>query len=544
MEKPSRTLVATLGSSKLLSSTLVLFTLAIGILIGTVVSGDAGAADDKEKAAPDATPLVVPAAVPASNQFTPIVDQVSPSVVNISVEQFREERAEGSGPQGGQGDERMEDFFRRFFGMPGDPGQGGQGPTPRRRPNPRGEGSGVIVDSKGYIITNNHVVEDADRVRVRFANGGERELFEAKVIGRDEETDIAVIKVEDAPAEKLIAAPIGNSEAVHVGDWAIAIGSPFGFRETVTVGIISAMDRQVQSGARRMSNPFQRFFQTDAAINPGNSGGPLVNIRGEIIGINTAIVSRTGGNEGLGFALPSNEAVKVYNQIIEYGRVARGSIGITFQANQDPALLRTFGAQDGGVLVGAVKENGPAEEAGVQEEDVITSIDGKATPDGDTLIDIVASTPVGTSVPVKILRDGEVKTLSVEIADRAELFAEELGYEEPEEAEEEQTSKVDLGISVQNLTDERREQMQFTEDGGVLVTIVETASFAEDIGLAVNDIIVSINRKPVATISDVREIRDELSPGSDVAFKVMRAGPGGWAVQYVAGVLPETDDSF
>ena len=528
-----------LGSSKLLSSTLVLFTLAIGILIGTVVSSDAGAADDKARAAPDATPLVVPEAVPAANQFTPIVDKVSPSVVNISVEQFREAKAEG-GPQGGQGDERMEDFFRRFFGMPGEPG--GQGQTPRRRPNPRGEGSGVIVDSKGYIITNNHVVEDADRVRVRFANGGERELFEAKVIGRDEETDIAVIKVEDAPAEKLIAARIGNSEAVNVGDWAIAIGSPFGFRETV--GIISAMERQVQSGARRMSNPFQRFFQTDAAINPGNSGGPLVNIRGEIIGINTAIVSRTGGNEGLGFALPSNEAVKVYNQIIEYGRVARGSIGITFQANQDPALLRTFGADDGGVLVGAVKEGGPAEDAGIQEDDVITSIDGQATPDGDTLIDIVASTPVGNSVPVEILRDGKSQALSVKIADRAELFAEELGYEEPAESEEEQTSKVDLGISVQNLTEERRAQMQFTEDGGVLVTDVDTASFAEDIGLVVNDIIVAINRKPVESISDVREIRDGLSPGDDVAFKVMRAGPGGWATQYVAGVLPETDDNF
>jgi len=541
MEKSRRTLVATLGSSKLLSSTLVLFTLAIGILIGTVVSGDAGAADDKAKAAPDATPLVVPPPVAAENQFTPIVEKVSPSVVNISVEQFREERAEGGG-EGGQGDERMEDFFRRFFGMPNGPGGGG-GQTPRR-PNPRGEGSGVIVDPKGYIITNNHVVEDADRVRVRFANGGERELYDAQVIGRDSETDIAVIKVEDAPKEKLIAAPIGNSEAVHVGDWAIAIGSPFGFRETVTVGIISAMDREVQSRSRRMNNPFQRFFQTDAAINPGNSGGPLVNIRGEIIGINTAIVSRTGGNEGLGFALPSNEAVEVYNQIIQYGRVARGSIGITFQANQDPALLRTFGADDGGVLVGAVKDGGPADEAGIEEEDVITSIDGQATPDGDTLIDIVASTPVGSSVPVEIIRDGEEKTLSVKIADRAELFAEELGLEEPEEKEEEQTSKVDLGISVQNLTDERREQMEFTEDGGVLVTDVETASFAEDIGLAVNDVIVAINRKPVASISDVREIRDTLKPGDDVAFKVMSAGPGGWAPRYVAGVLPESGGSF
>ena len=525
------------GSVRLTSTVLIFATLAIGIVIGSFVSHDAGAADEQEKAAPDATPLTVPDPVPAGNQFTPIVEQVSPSVVNIRVEQFRRETA-SSGERGEGGDDRMEDFFRRFFGMPGAPeGFRGQ-PAPRPRP---GEGSGVIVDAKGYIITNNHVVADADRVRVRFANGGESDLFDAEVIGTDVETDIAVIKV-DAPGHKLTAAKIGNSDAVRVGDWAIAIGSPFGFRESVTVGIISALDRQVQNASRRVQSSFQRFFQTDAAINPGNSGGPLVNIRGEVIGINTAIVSRTGGNEGLGFSLPSNQAVDVYNQIIQYGRVARGSIGITFQSEQNPALLRSYGAKDGGVMVSSVVPGGPADRAGMEEEDIIIRIDGKSVPDGDALIDIVAATPVGSTVPIEIVRDGDPTTLDVKIADRAELFAEELGLAQgDEEPQEEAAAEVDLGISVQNLTTARREQLEF-EDDGVVILDVEPASFAEDIGLVENDIVVAINRRPVGSVSDVREIRDSLEPGDDVAFKVMRRGPAGWTAQYLAGVLPEGDE--
>ena len=525
------------GSIRLTSTLLIFATLAIGIVIGSLVSHDAGAADEQAKAAPDATPLTVPDPVPAGNQFTPIVDQVSPSVVNIRVEQFRRETS--SSGEGG-GDDRMEEFFRRFFGMPGAPEGFENQPMPRPRPRP-GEGSGVIVDAKGYIITNNHVVADADRVRVRFANGGESELFDAEVIGTDVETDIAVIKV-DAPGHKLTAAKIGNSDAVRVGDWAIAIGSPFGFRESVTVGIISALDRTVQNSTRRIQSSFQRFFQTDAAINPGNSGGPLVNIRGEVIGINTAIVSRTGGNEGLGFSLPSNQAVDVYNQIIQHGRVARGSIGIRFSNDQSPALLRTYGAPDGGVMVSSVVPAGPADRAGMEVEDIIVEIDGEPVPDGDTLIDIVASTPVGSAVPIKVIRDGEPTMLDVKIADREELFAEELGLSQgDEEPKEEAAAEVDLGISVQNLTTARREQLEF-EDDGVVVLDVEPASFAEDIGLIENDIIVAINRRPVASVGDVREIRDSLQAGDDVAFKVMRRGPAGWTAQYVAGVLPEGDE--
>ena len=531
MATQRRNSALTRGSAKLTSSLLIFATLAIGIIIGTVISHDAGAADEKAKAAPDATPLVVPDPVPTENQFAPIVDAVSPAVVNIQVEQYRTEASAGGG--GGGEDDRMQEFFRRFFGMPNAP-EGLPQPTPR---GPSGQGSGFIVDAKGYIITNNHVIDGADRVRVRFAHGGENELFDAEVIGADEETDIAVIKVDPSEHDDLVVARIGNSDAVRVGDWAIAIGSPFGFRESVTIGVISAQDREVHSARRRVQNPFQRFFQTDAAINPGNSGGPLVNIRGEVIGVNTAIVSNTGAYQGLGFSLPSNEAVKVYNQIIQHGRVARGSIGITFQNDQSPALLRSFGAENGGVLVGDVKEGGPAAEAGMRGEDVIVKIDGQDVPDGDTLIAIVAGTPVGSSVPVEIIRDGARQTLDVEIADRQELFAEELGLGGEEESDEPTTSEVDLGISVQNLTAERLEQLELDEKG-VIVTDVEPGSFAEDIGLVPNDVIVAINRKPVAAIGDIRDIRDSLKPGDDVAFKVLRRGPAGWTAQYAAGVLP------
>ena len=508
-----------------ISAGLVLLTLVVGILLGTLVSHDAGAADKTKAAAPDATPLVVPTATPVENQFTPIVQAVRASVVNITVEAT----VTAAGPHG-EGQEGMEDFFRRFFGMPSPPG-GFEAPTPRRRP---GEGSGVIVDPKGYIMTNKHVVAEADRVRVRFS--GEDDFFEAKVIGSDDETDLAVIKI-DAGSRPLTAAQIGNSDSVGVGDWAIAIGSPFGYRETVTVGIISAKSREVQNmGPNR---PFQKFFQTDAAINPGNSGGPLVNIRGEVIGINTAIVSSTGSFQGLGFALPSNIAVEVYNQIIKHGRVARGSIGISFNGAQTEALLRQYGAENGGVFVTGVTEGWPAEKAGIQAEDVIVGIDGVAISDGDHLIDVVAHKPVGSSVNIAVLRDGKRLTMDVEIADREELLQATYGGpgEAPSVEPEPESSDVDLGIKVRNLTDRLKERLDYDGEG-VVVDSVEPTSFAADLGLEAEDVIVAVNRRPVSSVTELREIREQLSSGDDVAFKVMRRMPGGWQAIYLADVLP------
>ena len=536
--KDIKSVLTKLGQRKLLSSTLVLFTLAIGIVIGTVISGGVDAAR-KSQGATDAKLLKIPEAVPVENEFSKIAKQVRPSVVNIQVE-FRERRQQRSERGAQPNESNPEDFFRRFFGMPEGPFGGRQMPPERRR-RP-GEGSGVIVDESGYIITNNHVVEGADRIRVRLFNGNEKR-YDAKLIGTDEETDLAVIKID--VGNKLPIAKMGNSDAIDVGDWAIAVGSPFGFRETVTVGIISAKAREVGGAIR----PFQKFLQTDAAINPGNSGGPLLNIRGEIVGINTAIVSRTGGYEGLGFSLPSNIAVDVYNQIVQYGKVARGSIGISFQSNQSPALLRSYGAKDGGVLVGEVIADGPSEDAGMQQEDIIVEIDGKPVSSGDQLIDVVAATPVDSTVPIVVIRNGERETLNVKIADRAELFPKNAGLTPGPSDEDEQDAEVMFGFSVSNLSAAERQQLSYEESVGVLVTEVEQGSFADDIGLRPNDIVVAINRKPIKRVADIEGAQEGLKAGDDVAVKVMRrivgaSGQVGWTTQYLAGVLPAEFGSF
>ncbi|MDA1312653.1 MAG: Do family serine endopeptidase [Acidobacteria bacterium] len=530
-----------LAQRKLLSLTLLLFTLAIGIVIGTVLSRDVSAARDGVAVAPDAKPLKMPDPVQLENEFTRVAKEARATVVHIQVEQLPQ-KTEAREPET---QNPNEDMFRRFFGLPDT--FGGPGEQRRRRP---AEGSGIIVDENGYIITNYHVVEKADRIRVRlFHNGDTGDVrHDAKLIGFDPETDLAVIKIDVDKALKNI--PIGNSDAVQVGDWALAVGSPFGYEETVTVGIISALAREVDGSGQH--GTFQRFLQTDAAINPGNSGGPLLNIRGELIGVNTAIVSRSGGSEGLGFAMPSRVAVNVYNQIIRHGRVRRGSIGITFGKEQPPALLRSFGAETGGVLVTAVTEGGPAEKAGMKEEDVIVAIAGKSINDGDELISTVAAQEVGSSVPIVVLRDGKRQSLDVEIADRSVLFRTELGYDANEEEKGPQEgTEVLFGLEVSNLSDSKREQLQFKESDGVAVTGVDPASFADDIGVMVDDIIVMINRRPVASIDDVQEIQAELKPGDDVAIKIMRRGPSRetgkefeWKAQYLAGVLPADKGRF
>ena len=531
--------VGHLGERKLLSLTLVLFTLAFGIVIGTMISTGVDAAPDGSAVAPDARPLQIPDPQPLENEFSRIAKQVRPTVVNIRVEAIPEKRtAEERGPRE---ESQADEFFRRFFGVPdgpfGDsPFGGGQ---ERRRP---GEGSGVIVDPNGYIITNYHVIEGADRIRVRLfddTNTGDR-IYDARLIGSDQETDLAVIKIE--AAKTLQAAKIGNADAVNVGDWALAVGSPFGYRESVTVGIVSAKGREVRDAAPER-NSFKRFLQTDAAINPGNSGGPLLNIRGEVIGINTAIVSRSGGYEGLGFALASNIAVDVYNQIIQHGRVTRGSIGIRFSTGQEAALLRAYGSEEGGVLVTEVVKDGPAERGGMQVEDVIIEINGTPIHSGEELIATVASTPVNTTVPIVVLRNGDRRTLQVEIADRAELFAGELGLRPPTSPSDAEEARIDFGIYVQNLTTDQREQLGFDSPEGVLVTDVEPASFADDIGIQQNDIIVALNRRPVSSVDEIQQVQSTLEPGDDVAFKVMRRNPLGgenspWVTIYAAGVLP------
>ncbi len=526
-----------LREKKLLSTTLILFTLAIGILLGTLISGGVKAARQTGGAS-DATPLTIPNPTEAANSFSGIAKRIRPAVVNINTESVIKvptaQRRRAPSNNNNDEEDPREDFFRRFFGNPFDFGLD----SPQGDQRVRSLGSGIVVDPKGYILTNYHVVEKADRIRVKVMD--DTELYSAKLIGYDTETDLAVVKVD--AKKPLIYAKMGNSEAVQVGDWAIAIGSPFGFEETVTAGIISAKGREIPGGSLRRQ--FQRFIQTDAAINQGNSGGPLLNINGEVIGINTAIISRSGGYEGLGFAMPSNVAAEVYNQVIKSGKVVRGSIGVSFR-NENDALLRVYGAKDGGVVVEEVQPGGPSERAGLKTEDVIVGIDGKPIKTGEELVAVVASSPIGRKLNLKILRAGKAMDVPVTVGDRSEVFKDRLTEAKGESEEPKQGTEVMFGISVAIISQEQRKQWEFSEQGGVLVTNVEPSSFADDIGLAKGDIIVAINRRPVLSVQDVKLIQRDLKPGADVAFRVMRRLPGAgrqgqgqWRSVLLAGVLP------
>jgi serine protease Do len=346
-----------------------------------------------------------------------------------------------------------------------------------------------------------------------------------------------VIRIEGK--KNLEAAKIGNSDAVQVGDWAIAIGSPFGFQATVTAGIISAKEREVDQ-----SMQFQHFLQTDAAINPGNSGGPLLNIRGEVIGINTAIATQSGGYQGVGFALPINTAAQVYNDIIKNGKVTRGSIGISFvQSNTDQARanLRVAGAKDGGVFVSEVAAGGPSEKAGMKDGDVIVAINGKPIREGSQLIGVVTTTPVGSPLNITVEREGKRENLKVVVGDLAQIFPERFGNPNDPSSKNGDATTVSFGMQIQNLTDRQQESMGLKQKGGVQVVSVEPSSFADDIRLLPGDVIVSINRIPVNTKEDITRIRDTLKPGDAVQFRVMRKnGRNGadWGTNFVAGTLP------
>ncbi len=526
---------------KYLSFTLMLFMLAVGVVIGTVAQTGAKAAKD-QAVAQDATPLSIPSPVQLQNSFSKLAKQLEPSVVNISTEyipqkattqnQPRQQQRRRAVPQDDEEDQQggMQDFMQRFFGNPG----GGMGQMEDRRS--ASLGSGVVVDKNGYIITNNHVVEKATKITVKFNN--DTVEYPAKVIGTDVDTDLAVIKVEK---KNVMPAKIGNSDAVQVGDWAIAIGSPFGFEATVTAGIVSALSRDVPSEVGNMKNSFQHFIQTDAAINPGNSGGPLANINGEIIGINTMIASRSGGNQGIGFALPINTAAKVYNAIIKTGRVTRGSIGVSI-SDPNKELLKVYGA-DHGVFIQSTTEGGPGEKAGLKAEDIVTSINGKAILKSQDLIDAVADTPVGNSIKVSIMRDKRPMTLDVVVGDRVKIYAENYGLAKSAESEKPETTQARFGITIQNLREGDRTGYK---GAGVTVTSVEPGSFADDIGIGKGDIIVEVNRQSIKSVDDVKQIQGNLKPGDAVAFKVMRpvqgfnrSTPGvTWQPVFLAGSLP------
>jgi serine protease Do len=524
---------------KYLSFTVILFTLAIGVLIGTVFNTGVKAKD--QQVAPGATPLAIPSPVQLQNSFSTLAKMLEPSVVNISTEYLPTKttsmnkapktRRQAPDDQDGQGDDTMQQFMQRFFGGQVPNGEG------QRQEKSASLGSGVVVDKNGYILTNNHVVEKATRMKVKFTNDDTE--YDAKLVGTDPVTDLAVIKINKT---NLTPAKIGNSDAVQVGDWAVAIGSPFGFQATVTAGIISAKQRNLEDGP---NSAFQRFIQTDAAINPGNSGGPLLNINGEVIGVNTMIASRSGGYQGIGFAMPINTAVSVYNEIIKSGHVTRGSIGISFRETpENKDLLKAYGATQG-VFVGAVEPNGPAEKAGLKPEDIITSIAGKPVKNGQELIEVVSSTPVGKSVEIGFIRDRKKENVQVAVGDRTKVFASQFGEQNPDSVESPEHTEAKFGISIRNLTEGLRTNIGYKGKGGVLVESVEPGSFADDVGIVKGDIIESMTasnqRFPVEGVDDVKKIQGNLKSGDTVAFRVMRSAGGGqrqWQPLFLAGTLP------
>jgi serine protease Do len=531
-----------LRTQKLLSFTLVLFTLSVGIVIGTLISNSSVRAAKGGQVAPGATELKIPSPIELSTAFSQIAKTMEPSVVNISTKYFAKTTSRGRPQQRRQaspfGDDQgdsgngngMEEFFR-FFGNPF-----GQGMPEMPNRDREALGSGVVVDKAGYILTNNHVVDKADEIKVKFT--GDPAQYDAKLVGVDEQTDLAVIRVEGKT--NLTPAKIGNSDAVQVGDWAVAIGSPFGFQATVTAGIISARERDVPGDTTQ----YQHFLQTDAAINPGNSGGPLLNARGEVIGINTAIASRSGSYEGIGFALPINTAAEVYNQIIKNGKVTRGSIGITFPPSDQEsarANLKVAGVNEG-IFVQSVAPGGPAEKAGIEPGDVIVALNGKPVREGNDLVNPITAAPVGTTVTLGVMRDGKRQEFKVTTADIAQIFPDRFGGGAQQGAARPEGTSAKFGMQIQNMTDQWRQSNGVKQAGGVRIVSVEPDSFAEQINLQAGDILLAINRTQVNSVEDVNRLQTNLKPGDAVQLRVLRrSGRGGdWTPMFVAGMLPNS----
>jgi serine protease Do len=519
------------------SMVVITATLSLGILIGTVVSGAVKGKEQNPSA--DATPLKVPSPVQMSNEFSNIARQLEPSVVNINTEstiknphrRMMPQGPDDQAPGGGDEDNPFQDFFNRFFGgQPGQGGQGGQGFGGSPDMRERSLGSGVIVDSKGYILTNNHVVEKADRIRVNLMGDPETVTYNATVIGTDPETDLAVIKID--AKRSLPAAKMGNSDSMNVGDWVLAIGSPFGLNETVTAGIVSAIGRNIVPGRQ-----FESFIQTDAAINPGNSGGPLVNMNGEVIGINTAIYTSGGGYQGVGFAMPSNTVVSVYNQLIApEHKVSRGSIGVSFNAVPNPAVARVYGVNTG-VTIASITPNGPAEKAGLKTGDTIISVNGKPVKNGDELVSFISSLKPGATAKLGYIRNGKQETAEVTIADRAKLFANRLGGEQGE-GEEGQPQESKFGIVVRGITPDMANRYQLPNSKGVMVQDVKPDGFGDTAGLSRGDVVLEINKQAVNSEEDFRRIEAQTKSGQDVVFLVRPRGTKDNSTVFMGGTLP------
>ncbi len=394
-----------------------------------------------------------------------------------------------------------DDFMRRFFEQ-----------MPQREQKQRGLGSGFIIDREGYILTNNHVVADADEIKVTLYD---EKQYDATVIGRDEKTDIALIKLKE-PKGDLPFAELGDSDALEIGEWVLAIGNPFGLQETVTQGIVSAKWRKIGQG------PYDDFIQTDASINPGNSGGPLFNLSGKVVGLNTAIFSPSGGNVGIGFAIPINIAKSIVPQLKGKGKVVRGWLGVIVQ-KVTPELAKSFGISEGrGALVADVDKEGPAAKAGIAAGDIITGYDGKEIKEMDELPMLVAQTEIGKTVDVIVLRDGKKKTCPVKIAELKDGKGRELA-----QAQEPQKN---FGIAVREITPEMAQRHGLAKKDGLVITQIEPGSEADEAGLRPGDIIEEINRTGIRGLEDYNRILGKIKAGDNILFLLRRGDNAIWIV--------------
>jgi serine protease Do len=498
-------------SRHFISFGVILFVLGLGIGIGTLISHqvDAVGRGDSQIKIQSGAPVQANANVMALSQaFEEVAKKVGPAVVNINTEEVV--RLNRSAPGGRQ---QLPDILRQF--APDQPQEYTQNSL----------GSGIIVDSKGYIITNNHVVQGATKIKVNVKDGKE---YNAKVIAGDDYSDIAVIKIEGD--KEFPAVRIGDAKAMKVGDWVMAIGSPFGLEQTVTAGIISATGRIFAESSSSISMLFNDYLQTDAAINPGNSGGPLVNMNGEVVGINSFISTSTRSNAGVGFAVPSHIFVQVYNQILEKGRVTRGYLGVNMnvQFPFTPAMAEYFGVKQGsGVLITSIPEDkgpSPAAKAGIKAEDVIIEFDGKKITDVQTLRLAAANTPPGRTVNVKAVRFGAVQDFSITLGERVDdPVPGKSSFSFDDKAE----TKPEIGMTIDNVDPRLARQLDVT--GGALVIMVTPGSLAEDAGIigqknqeGAFDIILAANGKKIDVHQDLVTILQELKSGQSVVFKMLR----------------------
>jgi len=426
--------------------------------------------------------------------ITSVVKEAKPAVVYVHVEKT-------VGAKSYDFDFFNNPFFERFFG----PDFHRQLPKQQpRRHKQQGQGSGFIISKDGYILTNNHVVADADKITVSLSDN---KKVEAKLIGSDPQSDVALIKINNG--KDLPVLPLGDSDALEVGEWVIAIGNPFGLSQTVTVGVVSAMGR---SGVGL--NEYENFIQTDAAINPGNSGGPLLNIKGEVIGINSALFSRTGGYMGIGFAIPINMVKAINDQLQKHGKVTRGWLGVAIQ-NVDENLAKSFNLKEArGILISEVQPDSPADKAGVQQGDVIIKLDGVEVIDVNDLRNKIALIIPGTSAKLEVIRDGKIKTLNVSIGEQPSDFGRvaqsrtDDGYME------------DFGLSFQNLTPELAEQFGYENEVGVLVGDVAPDSVAANAGLRPGQLIQEVNKVEVKNVEELNEVLEKSSNPKRMLLRV------------------------